>query len=918
MKAEIGETDSEQYFPGAIAGDVSMDRRLTTILRRPDGLYGILSARRTAFERPAPPADAEEQFVLAVPEEGPYIEEVCPLANAPGKLVYRKDLLLGAWEGLRDVTAWDGEVLANVLYVLVHTIAVPAADIADVPALTASEPVPPPRATAAHPRAYRGTKYKPPKPPRAGPVDLRPHLCVAADEDRVLQRLSPHFDEAVARGERIHTCGEVLRERGRAALRPYGQCWAPECREQIAALPAGFRRHLLWNLRGCDWEHISTALSAYWALGLERDGQLRRCVSALLATYPVKTAADWCHVIAEMPPQRRIHFAELLIESAAYRTTPDVQIVDGLMRADAFSADAVYRHRMFYALRSVEQRADLSYANDGFVLANEYLNNREFKTVASIDGVATAVGRFAEYARDADAWSPSLALTLWERCAELEKFKELLKGLDWRRLDPQSACELLHMFADLVCEDLDEDALGRKWRLLREQAPRLLALVEAISPPYRPKALHHLKALIWIWDDDVDGLRAVLEPYGRLIKRLCARPFAEAGYEHFALTDLTFAPNERWSEIEEAPDESFGKLEAAARRANDAWLIGRGLRSLVYQWPAFAIPALRRCPAKLARTALTLGALQYETRDDLLRLYRKHRLVTIDERTADAQTLAALVEEHARPGVVDPVPRRLKAYVRGERLLEPAQIERDVALIHEGWLALQLDVLNQLAFDQMSQGLPEAERTPKVRHALMLQQTMDEHRRSIRRLLRAYLSGQHGYADDHPLNRAWLAKHPRIDASNWSQGIRHRGEVADLGVLDLHIERDALEVLRLGSYVGTCLGVGGDLSYSAAAITLDVNKQVVYARTAAGRVVARQLLAVSEDDRLVCFAVYPQGVAREVRALFREFDLRFAADLGIDVYEPPDDDGAGGYEIATIVSREFWDDDAWDLSLTDE
>ena len=63
------------------------------------------------------------------------------------------------------------------------------------------------------------------------------------------------------------------------------------------------------------------------------------------------------------------------------------------------------------------------------------------------------------------------------------------------------------------------------------------------------------------------------------------------------------------------------------------------------------------------------------------------------------------------------------------------------------------------------------------------------------------------------------------------------------------------------------------------------------------------------------WAVYPKRVAREVRALFKEFDMRFAAHLGIDIYEPPDDDG---YNIAEIVSKDFWDDDAWDLNVKDD
>jgi hypothetical protein len=176
------------------------------------------------------------------------------------------------------------------------------------------------------------------------------------------------------------------------------------------------------------------------------------------------------------------------------------------------------------------------------------------------------------------------------------------------------------------------------------------------------------------------------------------------------------------------------------------------------------------------------------------------------------------------------------------------------------------------------------------------------------------LSVPAAYVEEHPRNRAWLAKHPRLDASMWLQGVRHRAEVTGYGTLDLAIERDALEVLRLGSHFGTCLGLGGGHTYSAAAITLDINKRVVYTRNSAGRVVARQLLAISEDEQLICFSVYPQRIGSAVRAVFREFDLRFAELLGIAVHEPPGDgEGADKYDIALILSRDFWDDLAWNL-----
>jgi len=918
MFAKHGTERVTDAFGSWLAGTSVMAIRLTTILRRPDGLFGVLSRREAPFERPAPPKEVDDGFVLSAPEEGPYLEEVRPLAAVPDTLAHGKKVLLQSWQGLESVAVWNAEVLANVLHVLISTIADPAADVTDVPTLVVSEPVAPPRPTAAHPRAYRGTKYKPLKPPRPGPVDLRPHLCRVADEGRILERLSRHFDQAVARVERDHPYGEMLRSRGRESLRPYAQCWPLECRKEIAALPSEFRRSLLWTLRGCAWEQVAGALSAHWALGLGQDTQLRCCISTLLSIRPMRQMVDWCHVIARMPPHRRIHFAELLIESSAYWTAPDSQIIDGLTRADSLSIDAVYRHRMHYALCSVKERADLCYANDGFELANTYSMNHGFDSVASLDGVAATVKRFAGYVAGAeDSWSTS-AMTLWERCSDLDGLKELLDDAAWRRLDAQSACKLVHILIGVVYEELDDETLEQKWSFLRDRAMQLLEFVTTTIRKYRPKALDHLSELIWDWDDPKD-LRRVLEPFVRLSARICRSPFREHGFGESALTGFTVLPVDEWWKIEQAEDMSFRKLESACARKNDAWLIGRGLWSLCDCMPRLAAVAFNQCPQQLLKLAQTLGVLDVSARRQLIQSFVKHPLHSADPTELEVGQLVGLVEGHLRSGVSNPSPRRLREHLLGNRALQPSQVVRDTELIRERWLALQLDVFNQLAFDQMSTGLPEAERTSKVKHALMLQQTAEEHRRSLRQLLKAYLGGKRGYVENHPKNREWLARHPRLEQSEWLRGMSYRSDVAGHGVLDLSIEHDALEVLRLGSYFGTCLGVGGGLSYSAAAITLDINKQVVYARNAAGRVVARQLLAISEDEQLICFSVYPKRIKTAVRAVFKEFDVQLAACLGMEVYEPKDDDnGDDGYKIAPIVSRDFWDDDAWDLNPKDE
>ena len=134
---------------------------------------------------------------------------------------------------------------------------------------------------------------------------------------------------------------------------------------------------------------------------------------------------------------------------------------------------------------------------------------------------------------------------------------------------------------------------------------------------------------------------------------------------------------------------------------------------------------------------------------------------------------------------------------------------------------------------------------------------------------------------------------------------------------DQAVEHDPLEALKLGTYVGSCIGLGGQLSDSAAAVVLDANKHVAYARDARGAVIGRQLVAISEQDKLVCFWVYGTVERAVLEPLFLAFDQAFSRALGLPLYGHPHDP-SDAYAIASILSHEWWDDTAWTAEPGDE
>jgi len=309
------------------------------------------------------------------------------------------------------------------------------------------------------------------------------------------------------------------------------------------------------------------------------------------------------------------------------------------------------------------------------------------------------------------------------------------------------------------------------------------------------------------------------------------------------------------------------------------------------------------------RTTLSLMALVGASTESIAKEVAQamihHPLYQVSDEVAPAAliTLGEVVE--SREGLSMP-----KAV---NRILSGDQVRKEVVeKLSEQLTQIRTTILLQDAEDHLQRcvmqqmGVRGAELDL---HTMTIGSSVDENRRSFRKVLRRYL--QHGDSGVmlHPANVTWLCAKNRF----WRPGVWIAGhemviQTKQYGSLTLRVEKSFEEVLKMGTRVGSCLSSGNMNAHSAIANAVDLNKQVVYAWDAQGRFIGRQLVAMNTHGQLACFQVYAvKAVCDELMQAFAAFDRDYAYRLGVAIATDYD------ASVKSVVCKDWYDDGIWTL-----
>lgn len=497
----------------------------------------------------------------------------------------------------------------------------------------------------------------------------------------------------------------------------------------------------------------------------------------------------------------------------------------------------------------------------------------------------------------------ALATRLWEAARHLEGFGQVLASIRpaWWRGDHMAS--LLYMLAGIWYFRSDyPNLMETRWKLLRPALPGLIRTLEQISPKWRKKAVEVCSELLVTAGMQIT--RRLIEVTPGLVRTLCAPPYSDSRsvadplgrlFRRLPPSQLAVLSNNRGLLVQ---------LEKASRTSHQSWWLEEGCDAMTDVPAWLYLPILQRCPARFVTILRRLGSLAEHARKEAWQMFEEHPLVSCNLETLPLSKVILMLDAIAIPGE-NPVPEKLRDHQEGRVVLSGHVLEHYREEMRQKTAEMQARVLLDLQDRVLQRSFPLVRNSPHVDpHTLIMSRSQVEQRRTVNRLIRMVASDPEARLHEDVANARWLNTLPARLRASWLEGFEVERDLPGIGRVVITPEFNLQERLKVGSYVSSCLSPGGACDYSAVAVTLDANKHVLYARNKDRKVVARQLVALTTDLRLVCFDVYPTRCSPEVQSLFETYDLTLAQHLRLPLHR------GGEYEVANLHHVEWYDDGA--------
>ena len=837
-----------------------------------------------------------------------------PLEELKTSLYKNKKQLMVSWKYISSVEKWNEQLLFHILVVILETIPVLKSINRSLPILELETQLPIPQKTAAHPRGFLGKKRKTQKPSRPQKVNLQPYLSDPKNIPVILKKLKKYWRQTL---KQLRIKGYEFSP-GFADIpteTPYGPYFLfhyPQAPKTInRQIPSLFNELVLPLLKNLSWKQIRKFLAFYYQLNLEIDHTFASVYCRFLKLCPKETVLIWNEILLELPVGKRFSFLVTLIETESWnileRYTPKII----LQLCEKIPYECL-ENRLKDMFRALQGNVDVEYLLAGFSLSNKYNVHYSFHNCGNF--VPFSKHKFYRSMSNEKLLkhlTPWQIMIIWKRFSQLPNLDKFLVQIPKELFNKETLEEFLDLYLNW---DNDKNKFTpheiEKWNFLLHQTKNIINKLQSLDPIYHKKYLTTLTIFINFYWFTTKDLKRYLPRLNQLLVRLCKKPQTK----YFVVANIycdfiEYTSDKSFKKLLECPDSSFSSLEKTLSNRNRYALTQRAVQSLFKSLPDFTVDCFVKFPNKFFKTLAKMGTLRVPSRKKLLQGFKNHQLLKIQVDKISCENLFNVVCKYRTEKMFQPTPKKLKLFLEGNLELSSARLESYTEKFKYNYESFLLDLLNEKINIALNKDYLISSKNNTKEHTLQFLSLVKKNRRPLKNYLKAFYGGNEKYIDTHPLTQKWVQRNHKLPLGLWKRGILFCRQSSKWGPVNIQLERDPEEILKMGTYVGTCLSLGGDYMYSAIAALLDINKQVLYARDANQKVLGRQLIAISKERELVCFTVYPENSSVEIKNLFLEYDLYFSEALGIPLYEKTDEDG---YEIELILANDWWDDWVWE------
>ncbi len=283
---------------------------------------------------------------------------------------------------------------------------------------------------------------------------------------------------------------------------------------------------------------------------------------------------------------------------------------------------------------------------------------------------------------------------------------------------------------------------------------------------------------------------------------------------------------------------------------------------------AWALPEI---PSHLPAELLTL--LDPKDVDSVLRLmgYQKlihgkfalpDRLSRIVNFPKTIKNELVFLEEKAKKGEITPLQEKRMQYLHNQikdasnlRLVLQKRIKKElkrleISLPFEA-LKHQWEKFLEIWWHSRFMNLPAPGNPEYLQNLLILLEYIDRNKRLLKKIIRLYVQGENIY-EHFPGNQKFLKDFEKNkgNVNGWLTPYRKEFHFKN-DVWTIYVSEDPLEIFMMGTYFLTCLAPTETNNFSVVANAAEINKKVIFIRNKKGIAIARKLIAMSKNHRLL-------------------------------------------------------------------